>query len=114
MLDRIKGDRGLPKLIRSDNGREFCGRAMVTGAHENGVNLRFIESGKPNRNVCVQRVFAHPEMRPVREHLTQALEATGTPRRGRKGRPPSPCAKIGDIVSGRNSGEKCRDFLHFP
>jgi hypothetical protein len=114
MLDRIKGDRGLRKLIRSDNGREFCGGAMTTGAHENGVNPRFIESGKPNRNVCVERAFAHPEMRPIREHLTQAPEATGTPRRGRKRRPPGPFAKIGDTVSGEIAGRNVGIFYTFP
>jgi transposase InsO family protein len=44
----------LPKVIRSDNGKEFCGRAMVTWAHENDVALRFIEPGKPNQNAYVE------------------------------------------------------------
>jgi len=54
ILDRVKSERGLPKVIRSDNGKEFCGRAMVTWAHENGVALRFIEPGKPNQNAYVE------------------------------------------------------------
>ena len=49
ILDELKANRGLPKVIRSDNGREFCGRAMAIWAHENGVLLRFIEPGKPNQ-----------------------------------------------------------------
>lgn len=28
--------RGLPKAIRTDNGKEFCGRAMLTWAHQRG------------------------------------------------------------------------------
>ncbi len=43
VLERVKHERGLPKVIRSDNGREFCGRAMAIWAHENNVALRFIE-----------------------------------------------------------------------
>jgi hypothetical protein len=30
-------------VIRSDNGKEFCGKAMVTWAHARGVQLRLIE-----------------------------------------------------------------------
>lgn len=54
ILDRVKQARGLPKVIRSDNGWEFCGRAMMTGAHENGVALRFVEPGKPNQKSYVE------------------------------------------------------------
>ena len=54
ILDELKANRGLPKVIRSDNGREFCGRAMAIWAHENGVLLRFIEPGKPNQNAYVE------------------------------------------------------------
>jgi hypothetical protein len=45
---------GLPKVIRSDNGKEFCGKAMVTWAHERGVQLRLIEPGKPNQNAYIE------------------------------------------------------------
>ena len=54
ILERVKQERGLPKVIRSDNGREFCGRAMAIWAHENNVALRFIEPGKPNQNAYVE------------------------------------------------------------
>jgi transposase InsO family protein len=30
VMDRLALSRGLPKVIRSDNGKEFCGKAMVT------------------------------------------------------------------------------------
>ena len=54
ILDRLKAERGLPKVIRTDNGKEFCGRAMVAWAHANGVTLRLIEPGKPNQNAYVE------------------------------------------------------------
>ena len=54
ILDRLKIERGLPKVIRTDNGKEFCGRAMVAWAHANGVILRLIEPGKPNQNAYVE------------------------------------------------------------
>ena len=54
ILDQVKQKRGLPKVIRSDNGKEFCGRAMAIWAYRNGVALRFIEPGKPNQNAYVE------------------------------------------------------------
>lgn len=54
ILDRLKAGRGLPKVIRTDNGKEFCGRAMVAWAHANGVTLRLIEPGKPNQNAYIE------------------------------------------------------------
>ncbi|MGD3145695.1 DDE-type integrase/transposase/recombinase, partial [Xanthomonas oryzae pv. oryzicola] len=35
VLDRLAHSRGLPKMIRTDNGKEFCGKAMVAWAHAN-------------------------------------------------------------------------------
>lgn len=54
VLDRLALSRGLPKVIRTDNGKEFCGKAMLTWAHERGVDLRLIEPGKPNQNAYVE------------------------------------------------------------
>ena len=54
VLDRLALSRGLPKVIRTDNGKEFCGKAMVAWAHEHGVQLRLIEPGKPNQNAYIE------------------------------------------------------------
>lgn len=54
ILDRLAMTRGLPGIIRTDNGKEFCGRAMLTWAHQRGVELRFIEPGKPNQNAYIE------------------------------------------------------------
>jgi transposase InsO family protein len=54
VLDRLALSRGLPQVIRTDNGKEFCGRAMVEWAHARGVVLRLIEPGKPNQNAYVE------------------------------------------------------------
>ncbi len=54
VLDRLAGERGLPKVLRTDNGLEFCGRTMLTWAHDRGVTLRLIEPGKPNQNAYVE------------------------------------------------------------
>ena len=54
VLDRLALRRGLPLVIRSDNGKEFCGKAMVKWGHERGVVLRLIEPGKPNQNAYIE------------------------------------------------------------
>lgn len=33
ILENLAGTRGLPKAIRTDNGKELCGRAMLSWAH---------------------------------------------------------------------------------
>jgi putative transposase len=54
ILERLAIDRGLPQVLRTDNGLEFCGRAMLTWAHARGVTLRLIEPGKPNQNAYIE------------------------------------------------------------
>lgn len=73
IMDAIKRSRGLPKVIRSDNGREFCGRAMAVWAHENGVALRFIEPGKPNQNAYVESFNGRLRDECLNEHWFTSL-----------------------------------------
>jgi hypothetical protein len=47
LLDEAIGQRGLPKVIRSDNGPEFAGRIMQAWAAQCGIEHRFIQPGKP-------------------------------------------------------------------
>ena len=54
ILDQLAKIRGLPKAIRTDNGKEFCSRAMLTWAHARGVQLFLIEPGKPNQNAYIE------------------------------------------------------------
>ena len=54
ILEQLVNTRGLPKAIRTDNGKEFCSRAMLTWAHARGVQLFLIEPGKPNQNAYIE------------------------------------------------------------
>jgi len=54
VLDQLALTRGLPRVLRTDNGPEVCRRAMLTGAHARGVTLRLIAPGKPNQNAYVE------------------------------------------------------------
>ena len=54
LLDEVGLERGLPKVIRTDNGPEFAGRTMQDWAARNGVELRFIQPGKPVQNAYIE------------------------------------------------------------
>ncbi len=54
ILDRLAAERGLPQAVRTDNGKEFCSRAMLTWAHASGVKLFLIQPGKPNQNAYIE------------------------------------------------------------
>lgn len=54
VLDRLKDQRGLPKVLGSDNGPEFRSRHMDQWAYQRGVKLHFIKPGKPTQNAYVE------------------------------------------------------------
>lgn len=54
VLNTLAVTRGLPQVLRTDNGSEFCGRAMLTWAHDRGVTLRLIEPSEPTQNACIE------------------------------------------------------------
>jgi len=54
VLDQLAVTRGLPQLLRTDNGLECCGRTMLTWAHARGVTLRLIEPGKPSQHAYIE------------------------------------------------------------
>jgi putative transposase len=50
VLDQLVDWHGVPKRITVDNGPEFAGQALDTWAYRHGVQLDFIEPGKPMQN----------------------------------------------------------------
>jgi putative transposase len=54
-LDQLIEIRGRPQVLRSDNGPEFLSEALARWAHHHGVELRFIQPGKPMQNGYVER-----------------------------------------------------------
>lgn len=54
ILDGVCAQRGTPAVMRTDNGPEFVGKAMLNWAHRRGLALRLIEPGKPNQNAYVE------------------------------------------------------------
>lgn len=54
-MEQIRDVRGLPKAIRLDNGPELCAQAFVDWCRNHGVELRYIQPGKPNQNAYIER-----------------------------------------------------------
>ena len=73
ILDGICSQRGKPTMIRTDNGPEFTGKAMLTWAHRNGIALRLIEPGKPNQNAYVESFNGRLRDECLNEHWFTSL-----------------------------------------
>ena len=83
VLDHLASKRGVPKVLRTDNGLEFCGRTMLTWAHDRGVTLRLIEPGKPNQNAYVESFNGRLRDECLNEHwFTSVAPPTSSSRRG--------------------------------
>jgi putative transposase len=78
VLDRICYQRGKPAVIRSDNGPELVGKAMMNWAHRNGVTLRAIEPGKPNQNAYIESFNSRLRDECLNEHWFTSLEHART------------------------------------
>ena len=46
---------GMPEAIRMDNGPEMTSQTFIEWAEEMGIELLFIQPGKPNQNAFVER-----------------------------------------------------------
>lgn len=56
VLERLKETRGLPQMIRCDNGPEFISQKLDYWCKENKISLVFIQPGKPMQNAFVERL----------------------------------------------------------
>jgi transposase InsO family protein len=64
----------LLKSIRTDNGKEFCSRAMLIWAHARVVQLFLIEPGKPNQNAYIESFNGRFRDECLNEHWFTSLQ----------------------------------------
>jgi putative transposase len=55
ILDREVKERGTPRAIRVDNGPEFIASALTEWCLERGIQLIYIQPGKPMQNGYIER-----------------------------------------------------------
>ena len=52
---RANGGKGKPRALRLDNGSELTSIAFTEWCSEQGIELRFIQPGKPDQNAYIER-----------------------------------------------------------
>lgn len=55
VFEQLKEERGLPDVLRTDNGPEFLGAVFVDWCKHHGISIDYIEPGEPNQNAYIER-----------------------------------------------------------
>lgn len=71
VLEYLKEFRGLPAMIRVDNGPEFISHKLDVWCREHNIELAFIQPGKPMQNGFVERCNGN-----IRKELLNAFVFT--------------------------------------
>ena len=74
IFEQLKRERGLPQILRTDNGPEFLGSAFTEWAKANGMAIRYIQPGKPNQNAYIERFNRAFREEVLDQHLFARLD----------------------------------------
>lgn len=74
VLEQLKECRGLPQAIRCDNGPEYTAQPVVDWCQAHGVELRYIQPGKPNQNAYIERFNKTYRTEVLNAHLFEDLD----------------------------------------
>lgn len=55
VFERLRLERGLPDILRVDNGPEFLSGEFVAWAESAGMLIQYIQPGEPNQNAYIER-----------------------------------------------------------
>ena len=67
VFEQLKEIRGLPAVLRTDNGPEFLGTVFTEWCEAQGIKIDYIEPGKPNQNAYIEHFN--------RSYRTEVLDA---------------------------------------
>ena len=78
VLDQLRPVHGKPVSIVTDNGTEFTSHAMFKWSHDTGVDLKFIEPGKPSQNAFIESFNGRLRDECLNEHVFSSLPEART------------------------------------
>lgn len=55
VFERLRLERGLPDILRTDNGPEFLSGEFIAWTEQIGMTIQYIQPGKPNQNAFIER-----------------------------------------------------------
>lgn len=73
-LEQLKAERGLPKMIRVDNGSEMTSLAFTQWCEAHDIKICYIEPGKPNQNAYIERFNRSYRTEVLDPHLFSSLD----------------------------------------
>lgn len=73
VLERLGELHGLPEVLVTDNGPEFAGQTLDVWAYQRGVQLPFIEPGKPVQNAFIESFNGKMRDECLNEHWFMTL-----------------------------------------
>lgn len=73
-LNQLIEWRGLPKVIRCDNGPEFISHEFTGWARQHEIRIEYIQPGNPQQNAYIERYNRTMRYSWVSKHLFESLE----------------------------------------
>jgi putative transposase len=73
-MEILEMERGLPKTIRVDNGPEFLSKVFTSFCTDRGIQIQYIQPGKPTQNAYVERFKRHYREDVLDAYLFTSLE----------------------------------------
>ena len=103
VLEQVVAWRGRPQAIRLDNGPELIAEQFMTWCEDRGIELRYIQPGKPDQNACIGA-----SIEPI---APKFLMPTCSSRSNRSGRSPQNGCRVtpksGPMMHWRDSRRPC-------
>lgn len=74
VLEQLEESRGLPAMIRVDNGPEFISHKLDAWCKDRGIMLAYIQPGKPTQNAYVERLNGSIRRELLNTYVFRTLE----------------------------------------
>ena len=74
VLEQVVSWRGRPQALRLDNGPELTAGRFMTWCAERGIELRYIQPGKPDQNAFIERFNRTYRTEVLNAYVFESLE----------------------------------------